>query len=81
MTTALADVLAAAESLSAEERLELIELLYEGLDHLGGVKEPPALTAAWREEVNRRSAAYDAGQAETVPWQEVQARLRSQEDM
>jgi putative addiction module component (TIGR02574 family) len=39
--------------------------------------EGKALTDAWREEVARRSAEFDAGQAETVTWQEVQARWRS----
>jgi hypothetical protein len=41
--------------------------------------KPPVLSKAWWQEVARRSAEYDAGQAETVSWQEVQARwhLRS----
>lgn len=40
--------------------------------------EPPPeveVEAAWRQEVTARVAALDAGEAETVPWEEVRARL------
>jgi putative addiction module component (TIGR02574 family) len=80
MSPQIATVLAAAESLSAAERRELIDLLAAGLDDSlppGTEARPPALTEAWRREVIQRSAEYDAGQAETVPWQEVQARWQS----
>jgi putative addiction module component (TIGR02574 family) len=73
----LTDVLAAAESLSAAERRELVELLLEKLDESGEMDGVPALSAAWQQEVARRSAAYDAGQADTVAWQEVQARWQA----
>jgi putative addiction module component (TIGR02574 family) len=79
MSPNLATVLAAAESLTATEKRELIELLNAGLDEPPEVEEgSPALTEAWRQEIARRSAEYDAGRAETVTWQEVQARWQSQ---
>jgi putative addiction module component (TIGR02574 family) len=80
MSPQVSNVLTAAESLSADERRELIDLLSAGLDDplpKGTEATPPALTEAWRREVAERSAEYDAGQAETVPWQEVQARWQS----
>jgi len=32
---------------------------------------------AWREEVRRRIAAVDSGQAEFIPWDEVRDQLRA----
>ena len=80
MSPTIATVLAAAESLSAAERRELIDLLAAGLDDpspAGTEEGPAALTEAWRRLVAQRSAGYDAGRAETVPWQEVQGRWQS----
>jgi putative addiction module component (TIGR02574 family) len=80
MSPQITTLLAAAESLSAAERRELIDLLAAGLDDslpTGTEARAPALTEAWQREVVQRSAEYDAGQAETVPWQEAQARQRS----
>jgi len=78
MNPNVANVLAAAELLSAEERRELVDLLLGGLDDPAPANgEPPALSEAWRQEIARRSAEYDAGQAETVSWEEVQARWQA----
>jgi putative addiction module component (TIGR02574 family) len=68
-------VLAAAEALPVAERRELIALLLDGLDDTAS--ESPPLTEAWRQEIARRSAEYDAGQAATVSWEEVQARWQA----
>jgi putative addiction module component (TIGR02574 family) len=46
----------------------------EGTDSSETEESPPALSEAGRQEVARRSADYDAGRAETVSWQEIQAR-------
>jgi putative addiction module component (TIGR02574 family) len=32
---------------------------------------------AWMREIERRTAALDAGTAETIPWETVRARLRA----
>ena len=63
--------------MTAAERRELIELLATGLNDPPSPEtdeEPPALTEAWKREIARRSAEYDAGKAETVSWEEVRAR-------
>lgn len=76
MSPRIASVLAAAESLSVEERRELVELLLEGLND-SAEPESAGLTEAWREEIARRSAEFEAGQAETVSWQDVQQRWQA----
>jgi putative addiction module component (TIGR02574 family) len=80
MSPDLTTVLAAAQSLPVAERRELIDLLLEGLDDSPQAEaegQAPVLSEAWRQEVTRRSAEYDAGRAETVAWQEVQQRWQS----
>ncbi|HLW67355.1 MAG TPA: addiction module protein [Gemmataceae bacterium] len=77
MSPALMDVLAAAECLSAPEKRELVELLLEKLDEPTEEHGNPELTEAWKEEIEKRSEEYDAGQAETVAWEDVKARWRA----
>ena len=72
MSADVAAVLAAAESLPAEQRRELVELLAAGLDD--ETAPTPALSAAWWRVIEHRSAEYAAGRAETVAWSEIQAR-------
>ena len=82
MSPNLATVLAAAESLLVGERYELIELLLQGLDDVAtsaAEGRTPALSEAWRQEIARRSAEYDGGQAETVSWQEIKTRLMARD--
>lgn len=31
------------------------------------------LSSEWLEEIQRRSARFDTGQAETIPWEQVKA--------
>ena len=61
------------EKLSPEERLRLIEDLWESLR-----KTPDALplTRAQREELDRRLDELDRGEGETIPWEDVKRRLR-----
>jgi putative addiction module component (TIGR02574 family) len=78
MSANLAAVLAAAEALPTAERRELIALLLDGLDESPeSSSESPGLTEAWKQEIARRSEEYDAGRAETVRWEDVQARWQS----
>ncbi len=53
------------------ERSEIAGRLLESLE------PPPEASAekAWREEVAARVAALNAGEVETVPWEEVRDRL------
>ena len=71
MGTRMDEVLRQALNLPEEERAEIAGALLESI-------EPPAdveIEQAWREEVARRIAALDAGQARTVPWEEVREQL------
>ena len=64
MSPNLNNVLIAAESLSVAEQCELIDLLLERLDNpplAEAEDEPTVSNAAWRQEIARRSAEYDAG--------------------
>jgi putative addiction module component (TIGR02574 family) len=81
MSPSLADVVAAAELLTIDDRRALVDLLIEELDGTPPSEAAagmPALSAAWQQEIARRSAELDSGQGETVPWPEVKARLSSQ---
>ena len=60
-----------AMRLDPEERATLIRLLIEAFD--AEVEE--GVEEAWRVEIERRMAELDSGAVETVPWEEVRARL------
>ncbi len=60
-----------SDHLTDAEKLELIDRLWESLEG------PHALlTAAQREELDRRLDADDRGDQETIAWDEMMARLR-----
>ena len=61
------------EKLSPEERLRLIEVLWESLRTR---PESVPLTRAQREELDRRLDELDRGEIETIPWEEVKQQLR-----
>jgi putative addiction module component (TIGR02574 family) len=60
-------VLSAAQNLPEQDRLRLIDALWDTL--------PPEAEASisdeWRQEIERRVAELDAGAVETVPWSQV----------
>ena len=60
-----------AMRLDPEERATLMRLLIENLD---GESEEGA-EDAWRLEIERRMAELDSGSVQTVPWEELKARL------
>jgi len=62
-------LLADAKSLPVADRIQLIDAIWDTLppDSL------PPLSDEWVAEIQRRSAEYDAGTAETVSWEEVKA--------
>jgi putative addiction module component (TIGR02574 family) len=65
------EILKAALALSPEELAELVdELNIAAADHAS-----PEVGAAWAAEIERRLAAFDAGQAEKVSWEDIRARL------
>ena len=59
--------------LSAAERLELIEELWDSLDE---DDEALALTDAQREDLERRLAEADADPTGGSPWEEARERIR-----
>jgi putative addiction module component (TIGR02574 family) len=61
----------AAQSLPEADQVELIDALITALDEANS----RPLDAAWLQEIQRRSAEYDAGQIIPVPWAEVRTRL------
>ena len=60
--------------LSVEERLQLLEELWESLS---GTAEPIPLTDAQREELDRRLDELDREGPIGIPWEEVLERIRS----
>jgi putative addiction module component (TIGR02574 family) len=60
-----------AMRLEPRERASLIRLLIESLD----AETDEGVEDAWRIEIERRMAELDSGAVETIPWEEVRARL------
>lgn len=60
-----------AMRLDPEERATLVRLLIEAFD----AEAEEGVEEAWRVEIERRMAELDSGAVETVPWEEVRARL------
>jgi putative addiction module component (TIGR02574 family) len=64
-------VLTLALDLPERDRAEIAAALFDSI-------EPPTeaeVEEAWRQEVARRVAAVDAGEARLVPWEQVRDRL------
>jgi len=61
-------------SLSSEERLRLLEELWESLC---ATPEAIPLTSAQREELDRRLDELDREGPEGIPWEDVLRRIRS----
>jgi len=72
MARAITEIEAEIRSLSPQAQERLLHVLFEELD---GPPDAHA-EAAWLEEVQRRSRELDGGLVETIPAQEVFARLR-----
>ncbi len=66
-------VLSAANSLSIDDRLRLVEEVWNGIVP----QDPqPILTDAQKQELDRRLAEHDANPDDVVPWEEVNAELK-----
>lgn len=64
-------VLKEALALPEEDRADIAGALLESIEPASEAE----VEAAWRQEVATRVAALDAGEVETIPWEEVRARL------
>ena len=73
MTHEANELLQRALSLPDDERAELASSLIASLD----AATDPDADASWQREVARRSNEVEAGQAGTVPSDEVQRKARS----
>lgn len=71
MTPTVQQILKNASLLSPIDRAELIEQLFLSFDH----SEEQSVDAAWRQEIEDRLDAYDAGQIEASPAEDVLARI------
>jgi putative addiction module component (TIGR02574 family) len=67
--TDFSSVLSAAQQLSDEDRLRLIDALWESVPP---DREAP-FSDEWALEIDRRLDELEAGRASTVPWSEVLA--------
>lgn len=67
-------VLTAVEFWSAEDRLKLIEEVWEGLE---AAPEGASLTESQRQDLQRRLDTYRDDPKAGSPWEEVKARLQS----
>ena len=70
MTPEVAKLLERALSLSVKEQEALADSL---ISNLGG-KIDEGVLAAWDEEIKKRIADLDSGNAKTIPWTEVRRR-------
>jgi putative addiction module component (TIGR02574 family) len=62
-------VLADATRLPIADRVQLMDAIWDTLPE----DALPPLSDEWLAEIQRRSAEYDAGNANTVPWAQVKA--------
>jgi len=60
-----------AMKLDPEERATLMRLLIESVD----AESEDGVEDAWRVEIERRMAELDSGTVQTIPWEELRARL------
>jgi putative addiction module component (TIGR02574 family) len=65
----LNSLLTDASQLPLADRLELIEALWDTVPE----NALPPLSDQWKAEIHRRSAAFEAGTAKTIPWNAVRA--------
>ncbi len=72
MSDTLEELERQARSLSAEERARLAEMLRESLQDAPLAE----IEAAWDREIEERVAAYDRGEFQTHPAEEVFAEAR-----
>ena len=65
-------VLEEALKLTANERAEVAEQLIASLDEAPDTN----VEQAWQEEIQKRLQQIERGEVKTIPWEEVQRRLR-----
>ena len=76
LNDSLDQVEAQALRLSARDRARLAHRLLESLDE-AAAEDPAEVERAWKEEIERRVADFDAGGIELVPSDEVLRAARA----
>jgi putative addiction module component (TIGR02574 family) len=71
VTSATKKILEDALTLPENEREALVEALSDSLD-----PETVELGPEWTSEIRNRIAQIESGEAKTIPWDEVDARIR-----
>ncbi|HXT22258.1 MAG TPA: addiction module protein [Thermoanaerobaculia bacterium] len=74
MTKTADALLRDALELGEQDRADMAAALLESLEP---AVDEAAIAQAWDEEVQRRVAEIDSGQAELIPWEEVRRQLFS----
>jgi putative addiction module component (TIGR02574 family) len=73
MSRNVSELFREATRVSENERAELAGLLLESLEG-----EPDeGVEAAWAEEIEKRVRQIDSGEVQTIPWEEVRAKLHA----
>jgi putative addiction module component (TIGR02574 family) len=72
MNQGVEQLLQAALKLPDEDQLQLVSALTAAVEERG--LRP--FDDSWLEEIGRRSAEYDSGSVQAVPWAEVKERAR-----
>jgi putative addiction module component (TIGR02574 family) len=62
-------LLSDASQLPLDVRIQLIEALWDTVPP----DAVPPLSDEWLAEINRRSAEYDAGLVQPIPWEQIRA--------
>jgi putative addiction module component (TIGR02574 family) len=65
-------LLAGASQLPLDARMQFIEALWETVPE----DSLPPLSDEWVAEIERRSAEYEAGSVQAIPWEQVPADAR-----
>lgn len=76
MATARDELYREALQLSEAERAELAGMLLDSIEP----SPDPDVEKAWLIEIERRMEQLDTGQVQSVPWDQVRARLRGRLD-
>ena len=71
VTSATKKILEGALALPENEREALVEALSDSLD-----PETVELNPEWISEIRNRIAQIESGKAKTIPWDEVDARIK-----
>jgi putative addiction module component (TIGR02574 family) len=60
-------------TLSIDDRIHLVQAIW---DSIAAEQAYPDLTQAQQQELDRRSAAYDANPNDVITWEEIKASIK-----